>query len=61
MERLGAFETPFNSLVVFDDNPRFIIEAEFIRRQASRTPQFAVSAQRVAVASQDVAFGLGRL
>jgi hypothetical protein len=61
MERLGPFEAPFNLLVVFDDNARFVIEGEFIRRQASRAPQFAESAQRVVVASQDVAFGLGRL
>jgi hypothetical protein len=34
---------------------------EFIRKQASRAPQLVVSAQRVVVASQGVAFGLGRL
>ena len=61
MEQLGPFEAPFNLLVVFDDDARFVIDGEFIRRQASRAPQFAVSAQRVVVASQDVAFGLGRL
>jgi hypothetical protein len=61
IDRLWPFEASFNLLVVFDDNARFIIEGEFIRRQASRASQFAVSAQRVVVASQDVAFGLGRL